>query len=82
MTFDFRGATVFGESISCGLTDDLRVDTASVELAPPVSVVFADGRVFWLVGSDTSEPAGDETLSPTAERLLTPVTAPMELLRR
>jgi hypothetical protein len=68
MTFDFRGALGFGESISCGLKDDLRVD--STELGPAVSVVFADGRVFCLVGSDPSEPAGDETLSPTAERLL------------
>ena len=79
MTFDFRGALGFGESISCGLKDDLRVDTASTELASAVSVVFAEGRAFWLVGSDTSEPSGDETLSATAERLLTSVTAPMEL---
>ena len=71
MTFDFRGALVFGESISCGLKDDLRVDTPSTELAPGVSVVFADDRVFGLPGSDTSEPSGDETLLPAAERLLT-----------
>ena len=70
MTFGFRGALGFDESISCGLKDDLRVDTASTELDPALSVVFADGRVF-LVGSDTSEPSGDETLPPTTERLLT-----------
>jgi len=48
MTFDFRGASVFGESISCGLKDvfDFWVDVASAELAPAASVVFVNDRLF------------------------------------
>jgi hypothetical protein len=69
MTFDFRGTSVFGESINCGLKDvfDLWLDAASAELAPAASVVFATDRVFFLPGSDTSELSGDETLSATGE---------------
>jgi hypothetical protein len=48
MTFDFRGASVFGDSINCGLKEafDLRIDAASAEPAPAVSDVVDDGLVF------------------------------------
>ena len=47
MTFDFFGASVFGESISWGLKDVFGLlDTESTELAPAVCAVLVNVWVF------------------------------------